>query len=740
MIMKKFLLFAAAALVAVSANAQLASKKDMTKKQATVQQKVALPQAERVNLQLAGEKKNAGKDVFAGRNANKQFTMTDNQVKALKPAQNLKMANTSFRRAAAEEYISTGFDLDEAQAVAWKTYTGTSTDGSKLLVKDLIPNCFGFEQGVLLEYTIEDGVLIIQPQLVASLAERGWYIFVNDYNADDGVIRLEIEDDGYIKTQGLTLEYGVFSSNSFDVTFATYLGYYEREKNCKYRLPGDAPEPPTVMAEPGNTTIFASISASGYGYLSNLSILPAYTEYTLANGTQDYASSWQWKAEEVTEGETDDSEIVTPISAETKDFTFMTNPAASYQKFSLVGYNEDVESEEYTWGYGHYLEDDGTPHYKDSGEQKAFYAFPGGMGSSYTFTDGSSATMTTQNPDGDLTFYINWGTPDKTMTLTNPYSIASVFAYQGKPAAPIYFEGVTIPVVSFAFVDEPNFKLHLNIYKCSRSASGTLTLGELIAQSDVTNENVVSNESGLTEIKFSSFYTEDEDGMSVELPYLQLTDEFVIEIADWDNGTFSAVMGAQDVDVASLPSAYFRRTGEESLRRFTTWFPTLFVGLDEFITGYLHTTDNTDIKIDNAGGEAAINVEAMLRSVNSETGAYDYRIWPEEILVDGESVEEVPEWLSIGIGNISESGTEFTLSFQAAALPEGVAGRKVTVKFMQEGAFLTVNLTQGEPTGISSVKKTTKSGKSLMYNLAGQRVEKTFKGIVIKDGNKVVVK
>lgn len=734
--MKKFLLFAAAALVAVSANAQLALKKDMSKSQAVAKQSrnsFSYAKAKKAEASMAKLKNQTFS--FAGRAASKSFDLKESLRKSVKPAQNLKMANTSFRRAAAEEYIATGYDMDEALGIQWSTFTGTSTDGSKLLVKDLIPNCFGFEQGVLLEYTIEDGVLIIQPQLVASIAERGWYIFVNDYDAEDGVIRLEIEDDGFIITQGLTLEYGVFSSNSFDPTFKTYLGYWEREKNCKYRLPGDAPEPPVVMAEPGNTVLFAGGGMSGYYYSNNLAVIPGYTEFTLANGTTDFASGWKWSGEEITAAETEGGEdVITPFTAETKDFTFVTNPDALYQKFSLIGLNEDVESEEYAWGYGHALKSDGTCLYEK------FYAQASGINDAFDFEDGTYAIMTTQNPDGNRAFYTYYfSTPDRAQ-----YSMSKIYCYQGKPGAPIYFTGVTLPLLYLETQDD--FNLHINIYKCSRSASGKLSIGELIAQSDASQENVVDkylSDTNLGYIVFDGFYMLDDDGMSVALDYLQIEDEFVIEIDGWDNGTFKGILASLDWDVttSSLQSTYFTLTGEETdLRAFNGWNNTLFIGLNDATTGYLYTTDATDIKIDNAGGEATVNVEAMLRSVNSETGAYDYRLFIDEILVDGESVEEVPEWLTIGVGNISESGTEFTLAFQAAALPEGVAGRTVTVKFMQEGAFLTVNLTQGEPTGISTVKTTKLNGKSLNYNLAGQRVGQGYKGLVIKDGQKMIVK
>lgn len=732
--MKKFLLFAAAALVAVSASAQLASKKDIAKKQASVQQKMTLPQAKLMKMAVAGERKNVGNEVFAGRHA-KQYTLTEKQLKGLKPVQNWKMANTAFRRAAAEEYIATGFVQGASDGSMWQTTTGTSTDGSTLLIKDMIPNIFSaLPDGVAVPYTIEGGKLIVAPTLVFSNASEGIYVFLCDFASEDSYIRLDIEDDGAIMTRNMQFAYAIFPTAVFDPTYATYLGVAELVNNIKYRLPDEAPEPPTVLAQPGNTVLFAGRGSTGYSYLANLALLPAYTDFTVNNGTQDFASGWKWSANENYGSETEGGEdVIVPLYAETKNFAINTTPEAVYESIKLVGLNEDVESEEYTWGYGHAYDDDESAfHYS------AFHGYAGGMGDSFEFSDGSYATMTTQDPDGDLTFYTNWATPDLAST-----SMTKIYCYQGKPAAPIYFTGVTLPLVGFQFFNETEFKLHINVFKCKRSATGALSIGELVAQSDVTSENVGEEVLGVTNVVFDGFYVEDEEGMSEDVPYLQMDDEFVIQIEGWDNGTFSGVLGAQKEDINTITSCYFARTGyPDELRRYTSWFPTLFIGLNDAITGYLHTTDNTDITIDNAGGEAVINVEAMLRSVDGETGAYDYRLFLDEILVDGESVEEVPEWLNVVVGNVSESGTEFTIGLQAAALPDGVEGRKITLKFMQEGAFLPITLTQGNPpTGISTVKNATKkTASSLMYNIAGQRVNKSFKGLVIKDGQKMMVK
>ena len=61
--------------------------------------------------------------------------------------------------------------------------------------------------------------------------------------------------------------------------------------------------------------------------------------------------------------------------------------------------------------------------------------------------------------------------------------------------------------------------------------------------------------------------------------------------------------------------------------------------------------------------------------------------------------------------------------------------------FFQEGAKLTVTVAQGtKPDGISDVVASTPVKNHRTYNLAGQPVGKNYKGIVVKNGKKVLVK
>lgn len=60
--------------------------------------------------------------------------------------------------------------------------------------------------------------------------------------------------------------------------------------------------------------------------------------------------------------------------------------------------------------------------------------------------------------------------------------------------------------------------------------------------------------------------------------------------------------------------------------------------------------------------------------------------------------------------------------------------------YVKEGAGTQAYQFGTDPDGIESVVNDTKNGSNAIYNLAGQRVSKDYKGIVIKNGNKYIAK
>ena len=617
------------------------------------------------------------------------------------------------------EYNAHGVDYFANEPMDWIMQRGTmSMDEEEshffINMSPLIDTFAGlYPDGIDVEYTQEGSIITVAPQVIANYSdeEEGGedgtvYILICSGTADDGCIVLTEGEDGSLTTiEGESVILGAWETKTFDPTFDTYLGSYSYIDNVKYRLPGAAPEAPKDVAfEPNELVLFAGMGPTGYTFNNNLGVLGAYAPVSFRNNTFDVATNFEWTA---IQNRGDEDEVA--ITGTDRDFGFETEGGNVYSDFSLVAYNDGAKSEPFTWGKGlSFATDEEGNDTEEKRYEDAFFYAGHGQGS-FAFSDGTYATMTRQNPDYDLTFYTNWATPD--IYEKGP---SKIYSYQGKPSTPLFLTGVTLPMVSFSAQDD--FNLHIGLYKCSRSSTGRLTLGEIIAEGDATIDNVIAYDSGITEVVFDELYREDEMGMSETLDYLFIEDEFVIVIDNWDNGTFSGVLGSQEYSCNENTSTWFERPGENRMRSYGEGWPTLFIGLNSATYGYLHTEDNTDLQFAAEGGEKSIHVDPMYYSIDEETEEPTYSLIIESITVDGEEQEEIPEWLTVSVANEDYTtatekddegieyeyfvnGIDYDLVVAAAALSAGVEKRSAEIVFMQTGARLKVTINQGGGSG-----------------------------------------
>ena len=713
--MKKFLLIAIAALIVGSANAQLSKKQAVGKPQS---RSCVMSQAvtKHGKFEVAGMKEGV-------RAFDKTSKVFKGSVKNIKPV--VKQFSAARAGAVQSLYKGNGTLRSTNETVQWEMASGTSE--GKTVLQNVIPDIFGFENGVVVEYTAVEGGIVIQPQLVTSFdneqAPNGkFYIFLESATSKDGSITMAMDDEGHI-VGSYDIIYSLYPDATYD--FDKWIATYNGINGAQYSLPGEIAKP-VACFEPGNLILFAGIGLNGYSYNNNLAITGAYAPTTFANRTSDVATGWNWAA--YNDGETEEDPDVVVATGTQKDFSlpFTDNVV---KNVTLTAINETVASDPFAFGIGKYKEDDGSAHYSNC------YVYGGGSEGWFMLNDETPAIMTRQDPDGDLKFYTNvWSTPDMADN-----KMSKIYLYHEKPSAPLYITGVTLPMLKFTSTE--NFNLHIKIQKVSYPAGATKpTLGEVIAEGDATNENVNAN-FAITAVEFNNLYSLDENEMSTDLDYLFLDDEFVIVIEGWDNGTFTGVLGCQDVPLDNArTSTWFEMAGKPgTMYAYTTWKTSLLVGFLGATYGYLYTEDSKDIAIDAAGGQASITVIPFYNNAEADETGSKTRLFLDENVADN----DIPEWLSVGFANESYSDDadgKFDLVFTAEALPEGVAGRQANLVFMQEGAQLKVTVTQGEASGIALVKADMQSGKAQMFNVAGQRVNKNYKGLVIKNGKKMIKK
>lgn len=109
--------------------------------------------------------------------------------------------------------------------------------------------------------------------------------------------------------------------------------------------------------------------------------------------------------------------------------------------------------------------------------------------------------------------------------------------------------------------------------------------------------------------------------------------------------------------------------------------------------------------------------------------------------------KDMPEWItSLDVDDSSyESSSVNIINVTCEALPEGVKGRKATLYLEGRGVTseLPIIVVQGDvdDTAIDAIKAAADiKTNAALFNMAGQRVNNSFKGLVIKDGKKFMNK
>lgn len=106
-----------------------------------------------------------------------------------------------------------------------------------------------------------------------------------------------------------------------------------------------------------------------------------------------------------------------------------------------------------------------------------------------------------------------------------------------------------------------------------------------------------------------------------------------------------------------------------------------------------------------------------------------------------EVVGEYPDWITLSFETTDEASTYVTA--EVAPLPAGETSRKAEIYFGGKG-YISDNplvIVQGDATGIENISAIpTTYTSNVAYNLMGQKVAGSAKGIIIKNGKKVLVK
>ncbi|MDE5987012.1 MAG: hypothetical protein K2H16_07030 [Prevotella sp.] len=590
------------------------------------------------------------------------------------------------------------------------------------VIRDLVPSV-SEDTGVPTDvtYTENGNTITIQPQKVGMY--NAYYLYIFDWDSTDGSITLTKDAQGHIITpENLAIVIGAFATDAFSGVSSSnddYLGFWTRTEKVAYYAEGqEIPVPaPTVMYEPASVPMSVAISDKGYIKNNSISFVPGYAEIAYTNTTSDVATAWSWEVcDSVFNGTDDKYEAgANKVTGTGRNFSFMTAGSATFGNPTLIATNEDKVSAPYIW----------------AGAERKTYMNVGGTIDSYGDDASGSFMASVAERENGFVSYTNFGTPDK----ANNSGITSIYMYQGKPAAPLYFTGLNLLVRNFA--PKADFNLTARIVEATRRANGSVSFGKTIAYVDASEAvQLPAPNEAMYMLYFNDMYVLDEDEMSQTIDHIFMDKEFAVVIDGWDNETFSADgIFLEDNETANANGFYnmfFEKATEPgSLYRFNNMWSRVFLGFNEAAYGYLHTADNTDFTAFAAGGEATIRVDdALFSSINASNERS-----PRVFLSD-----DCPEWVTVSVANANEDAKAFDLKFTFAE-NDGEA-RKASFYVWQEGAKIDVTVDQAGSvnTGISGISADNASANAPRYNVAGQRVNASAKGIVISNGRKQIAK
>lgn len=633
-----------------------------------------------------------------------------------------KMSSVSSSRRTGtiqSSYNGRGTNYQTSASEQWVMKYVTAEDGTQLL-EDVIrlPEEWESLGNIPVTFTMNSNTIHIEPQKVATgESEDGtkYYYYIHSWESEDGAIDITLNDDGSLTTiEKEDIAYSAFKEDRFDLTTAAgiYAGLVLDIVNVKYYMEGQKIVP-MAGYEPGSLILYPGVNVEFSHSPSEL--VPVYTDITVLDRTDVKCDNYAWETYPV-EYNSNSKEFEKSgesITGSSADFSFFADPQNSISLCSpiLVSSLEGEPSQPFTWSSMPWFVGGNASDWQEDSDPP------------YTFTKGS--------PNGQLS------------TLADPTKYKSTIHYQGKPAKPLYFTGISLMLYNYKrsvlqLTKTP--KLTCKIHKASLSEDGHFVLGDLIAQADLNTDEINSG-SQATRLAWTKFYVEDELGMTEDLEYLMLDEEFAVVFEGWNECNFSGtLLGMTSPNPVGNSTTFLIRTNEETYSGYyLTFVGDALVGFIDACYGYLHTESATDLTIPAEGGSVAINDIQPMLVYQTESGELTPNLW-----LDYGS-DEQPEWLTINIDphftveNNSLKEAYFHLIFQADALPSGTSSRQANLIFCQEGARLAVTVKQGEGSGINvAVNKL--DSKSPAYNLAGQRVNNDYKGMIIKDGKKFVNK
>lgn len=338
------------------------------------------------------------------------------------------------------------------------------------------------------------------------------------------------------------------------------------------------------------------------------------------------------------------------------------------------------------------------------------------------------------------------------------YTAAGVQQVLEKPVAPLWVEDIFLQSISKSDAPIPEGKeLKMVLTNVETTTNGVKMPGsEVLAElkctaADLVEQEGIEDEDGTKYNKFSSVFKSEDGGFLIE-------DEFAVVITGLDQDGVDVGFTGNEIPYYNnvMQPAYSLVTagGKTSVANIygdnnIALGVTLSAKFD-YANGYIdYSTEgdgsyNYGIVQMNNEGTAGITIanpnltfEGAVIQINGD--------WTDANGNEQYSLSGMPDWVKsykVDDKNFKYAGLT-VISFTCDPLPDGVAGRSCDVLIHGKGVTSNqpITIIQGDATGIKNAKDNeAKAEEAPMYNTAGQRVGKDFKGVVIQNGVKRINK
>ena len=598
-------------------------------------------------------------------------------------------------------YDASGYNLFDEEIVEWLVLVEQdAVDEKKFWFTNLIEDAFTEK----VYGTLSGNKMSIPADQLAiihgSFANAGWAGYLVSMKGTSGSFVNPVEASVNISTGLLTFTTG-FAVYIWDDDEDDAVGYYDAIGDNPAVVftnqnggTGEESEfaPESLYLQPVGT-LYNGMSSEGYSYdgIATYAHAPAYSTWTFKNIT-----------ETVSEEQTNIWDYIEYISATEE----IPNSSAATDLVMVVTNGAYIMPELHTC-----IREDCTSYiHGASYNNPVAYIYSGG-GTIWTNSGTIPFGLTNANPDYRYGFYTNgdgylYGTGNSALRGLISY-------YQMDPNRLIYFEGIS--VMFGALTGPADTELRLEIVKASKSGTGGLVLGDLIAVATTTiGDAQYYSTSGA--IVFDEFFALDEFGFEAPLDYLEIEGSFALILTGY-NDVPGVVLGViSEIDKRPDTERYDYLLGTDG--KIYTWnnaYHTMSFILEEAYYTYL-VSETTEIAASEAGGNYAVKLVPYFNGA-----------WVEN---------ELPDWIDVTFEDNFVQGDWHTMA--TIAVENSPTTRSFDIEFATWGARHIITVSQGF-TDLPALKaasdaKVVKRNDSFdlnyspdytgvsVYNLAGQKV------------------